>query len=189
VLARVAAAVGGEAALDSLDDSPLPDEDFEWSGIPDDIRPMVAKINAECDKFCEGVGDRELRTACRRLLARAAVGGPDAFRRLSRIEVAAASVCWAVGKVNDAFGWHGSHGDGWDGAGAGGLGEHGGVLLVKDLLRFFGLTQSSVSQRAEVLLAGADWIGAPGLLTSWYRRHLMQVRDRYRELLALRETE
>jgi hypothetical protein len=163
--------------LNNLDDAPLPNEDFDWSDIPDDIRPMVAKISAECDRFCQDLGDRELRTACRRLLAQAAAEGPDAFRRASRIDVAAAAVCWAIGKVNDVFGPHSA-----------GL-RAGGVLLVKDLMRYFGLAQSSVSHRAEVLLAGTDWVGTPSLLTSWYRRHLIEVRNRYQALRALREKE
>ncbi len=27
-------AVGGRSALDALDDAPLPDEEFDWNGVP-----------------------------------------------------------------------------------------------------------------------------------------------------------
>jgi hypothetical protein len=198
VLGRVAAAVGGEAALAELDDAPLPDESFDWSGVPDDIRSAVFAIQAECDKFCQDLGDPEFRTACRRLLARAAAGGPDAFRRSARTDVAAAAVCWAVGKANDLFGQPGAgqpglgqHGLSQPGAGQPGLGQPGlgqpglgqpglgqrGGMLVKDLMRYFGLSQTSVSKRAEVLLAATCWLGDPSLMTSSYRRQLIGVRD------------
>ena len=42
----VAADVGGRDALDALDDEPLPDEEFDWTAVPEDIRPKVAEILA-----------------------------------------------------------------------------------------------------------------------------------------------
>ncbi|MGH8909817.1 MAG: hypothetical protein ACRD0K_25820 [Egibacteraceae bacterium] len=73
-------AVGGPDRLADLDDAPLPDEPFAWSGIPDDIRDRVGDVLARCDRCCEELLDVECRTACRRLLARAAAGDPNVFR-------------------------------------------------------------------------------------------------------------
>ena len=74
VLAQLARAVGGGTVLDSLDDGPLPDEPFDWAGVADDIRPVVTEVLAACDNCCEQLLDVEYRTACRRLLARVAIG-------------------------------------------------------------------------------------------------------------------
>lgn len=96
-------AVGGDDALAALDDAPLPDEPFDWTGIDDDIRPKVAEILDLCDQHCTDLLDTEYRTAARRVLARIARQGPDAFRRRGRADTAAAAICWAVGRVNDLF--------------------------------------------------------------------------------------
>ena len=125
------AAAGGEDALRSLDDRPLPDEDFDWSGIPDDIHDKVGEVLALTDACCDELLDVEHRTACRRLLARAAAGDPVVFRRRASSANAAAAICWIVGKDNDLFS------------------PAGGRMLVKDLMAHFGLAQGSVSQRAD----------------------------------------
>jgi Domain of unknown function (DUF6398) len=113
----------------------------------------------------------EYRAACRRVLARAVRGDPAVFRRKGRSDTAAAAICWIVGKDNDLFT------------------PSGGGLLVKDLMAHFGLAQSGVSQRAETLMkaAGFDpnarrWdlrLGAPELLVSRRRRHLIELREKY----------
>lgn len=166
-------AVGGADALDALDDRPLPAEDFDWAGIDDDIRPRVDEILALCDTCCHELLDVEYRTACRRLLARAARGGPEVFRRRGRSDTAAAAICWAIGKANELFT---PSGDG---------------MLVRDLMAHFGLGQGSVSQRANTLLkaAGIDrgygygsWdlpLGDPALLVSARRHRIIDRRDRY----------
>ncbi len=43
MLAGLDREVGGRMQLQNLDDSPLPDEPFEWAGIPDDIRSWSAR--------------------------------------------------------------------------------------------------------------------------------------------------
>ena len=127
-------AAGGDDALRTLDDRPLPDEDFDWSGIPDDVHDKVAEVLALTDGCCDDLLDVEYRTACRRLLARAAAGDPAVFRRRASSATAAAAICWIVGKDNDLFR------------------PSGGRMLVKDLMAHFGLAQGGVSQRAETLL-------------------------------------
>ena len=164
-------AAGSEDALRALESRPLPDEGFDWAVIPDDIHDKVAEVLALTDACCDDLLDVEHRTACRRLLARAAAGDPAVFRRRASSATAAAAICWIVGKDNDLFS------------------PLGGRMLVKDLVAHFGLTQGGVSQRADTLIkaAGFDqsarrWglrLGDPELLVSRRRRHLIELRDEY----------
>lgn len=167
--AGLSESVGGDDALRSLDDRPLPDEDFDWADIPDDIHPAVAEVLGLVDACCDELLDAEYRTACRRLLARAAKGDPSVFRRRAKPATAAAAICWLVGKDNDLFR------------------TYAGGMHVKDLTAHFGLAHGSVSQRAGVLLraAGFDasspsWkrrLGDPSLLVSERRRRIIELRD------------
>lgn len=64
----LAGLVGGEEALKALDDRPLPDEPFNWTGIADDIRDRVSEILILTDRACDEILDAEYRTVLRRLL-------------------------------------------------------------------------------------------------------------------------
>ena len=183
VLDSLREAVGGAEALESLDARPLPDEDFDWEGVADDIREAVAEVLRLCDRYADDVLDVEFRTALRRLLARAARGDPKVFRRRARADTAASALCWAIGKANDLFS------------------PYGRGLLIKDMAAYFGLKGSTASQRANTLInaAGArpDYesysspyafsyyyssdlpLGAPDLLVSTRRRRILELRDRY----------
>jgi hypothetical protein len=159
--------VGSPEAMATLDDTPLPDEPFDPSGIPDDVRPKVDEVLALVDHCADTLLDVEYRTAFRRLLARSARRSPEVFRRRGRAVTAAAAICWMVGKANDLFV------------------PTGGGMAVKDLLASFGLAQTSVSQRAEAIARGAGidtWtegaeLGTPDLLVSSRRRELLCWRD------------
>ncbi len=168
-------AVGGEEALAALDDHPLPDEPFDWDGVPGDIADRVAEVLALCDRCCHELLDSEHRTACRRVLARVATGDPAVFRRKARAETAAAAICWIIGKANDLFS------------------TSAGGMYVKELTEWFGITQGSVSPRAATLLRAAGFdgrsfayqpsLGTPELLVSGRRRRIIERRDRFREML------
>ncbi|MCA1692122.1 MAG: DUF6398 domain-containing protein [Actinobacteria bacterium] len=167
-------AVGGEAALDRLHDRPLPDEEFSWDGIPDDVREPVSAVLALCDRCCDELLDAEYRTACRRFLNIVASGDPTVFRRGARADTAAAAVCWVVGKANELFS------------------TSGGGMLVKDLMAHFGLQQVGVSQRATTMLRAGGFstrhyrgleLGSPEFLVSSRRRSILERRDRFRALL------
>lgn len=159
--------VGSPEAMAALDDTPLPDEPFDPSGIPDDVRPKVDEVLALVDHCADSLLDVEYRTAFRRLLAQTARRSPEVFRRRGRAVTAAAAICWMVGKANDLFV------------------PTGGGMAVKDLLASFGLAQTSVSQRAEAIARGAGidtWaegaeLGTPDLLVSSRRRELLRWRD------------
>jgi hypothetical protein len=172
MLDALSRAVGGEQALDTLDDQPLPDEQFSWEGVPDDVRAPVGDVVALCDRCCDELLDVEYRTACRRFVNVVATRGGEAFRRRARAETTAAAVCWIVGKANDLFS------------------PAGGGMRVKDVMGHFG--QASASQRATALLRAGGFnadhyegveLGSPRFLVSARRRSILTRRDRYRAML------
>ncbi|MDA8295305.1 MAG: DUF6398 domain-containing protein [Actinomycetota bacterium] len=173
IRADLARQVGGAERLARLDDAALPDEAFSYAGIAEDICERVGEVLAEVDRCCDALLDRECRTACRRLLARAALGDPAVFRRKARSDIAAAALCWVIAKGNDL------------------LSASSGGLSAKGLLAHFNLS-GSVSQRAATLLKAAGItppgdalasfdlaLGDPALLVSSHRRHLIELAERY----------
>lgn len=162
--------VGGRMQLMKLDDTPLPDEPFEWAGIADEIHPVIREVLEACDRCAELLLDVEHRTAMRRFLSRAAVADPGTFRRKASTTRAAAAVAWVICRANDT------------------VGPYSSGLTVQDLLAWFGL-KGSVSQRAEALLRangvdphrlyGSMDLGTPDLLTSQRRADIIETRDRW----------
>jgi Domain of unknown function (DUF6398) len=171
LLDALAEEVGGQDALDSLDGTPLPDEEFGWDQVPADVRERVGEVLAACDRCCDDLLGAEYRTACRRLLARAAPGLSGMLRKTAKPEAIAAAVCWVIGKGNQR------------------LGQGTGELRVKDLMSYFSLSQSSVSERGyQIMHAGgikpastypAVRLGSPSLLVSARRRRIIELRDRH----------
>ncbi|MFI5047291.1 MAG: DUF6398 domain-containing protein, partial [Acidimicrobiia bacterium] len=120
---------------------------------------------------CDTLFDIELRTACRRLLARIAARDAAALQR-GRAETAASAIVWSIARANNAF-------ESW------GTGPY-----VRDLETYFALAPSTASQRASTLLRaaalpvpeyGSVHLAAPELLVSRERRRLMKDRDRHLE--------
>lgn len=168
------AEVGGEKTLASLNTDPLPDEDFNWAGIAEDVHARVSEVLSLCDRCCDEMLSGEYRTACRRYLALVAGGDPGVFRRRGSAQTAAAAVVWTIGTANELF--HPGRGS----------------MRVKDLLPHFGITQGGVSQRAATLMKASRlrdandhasaWdikLGTPDLLVCSRRRRIIEQRDRY----------
>lgn len=168
-LEQLARDVGGVDALMSLDESALPDEEFDWSGIPEDIRPAVEAILEQCDGCAEALFDVEHRTAMRRFLGRAARTDHKVFARKGSPTRGAAAVAWVITTGNRT------------------VGVWSAEMTAKDLLAHFGVT-GSVSDRAGTLMRAAGVptghatssieLGDPALLVSARRRSLMQSRDK-----------
>ncbi|RYC05722.1 hypothetical protein [Nocardioides zhouii] len=168
-LEHLARDVGGVDALMSLDESALPDEEFDWSGIPEDIRPAVEAILEQCDGCADALFDVEHRTAMRRFLGRAARTDPKVFARKGSPARGAAAVAWVITTGNQT------------------VGVWSAEMTARDLLAHFGVT-GSVSDRAGTLMRAAGVptghatssieLGDPGLLVSARRRSLMQSRDK-----------
>jgi hypothetical protein len=129
MLDHLADEVGGYDALDSLDDDPLPEEEFAWGSVPEDARDQVQRVLAGCDRCAGALLGPEYRTACRRLLARAARGIPGTPLASAKPEQVAAAVCWVIGRGNHRFG------------------TRPGELKVKDLTGYFGIAGSVVNDR------------------------------------------
>ncbi len=167
--ATLVRAVGDEQTLETLDDVPLPDEPFDWSGIPDDVHDAVDAMRVGCDDCCNALFDVEIRTACRRVLARVAAGDPTVFRRKARADTGAAAVCWIVAKANERLSYSG--------------------LTAKELGEWFGVG-SNPGARAPTFLKAGGWapqryggmdLGSPAYLTGPRRRQLIELRERYRD--------
>jgi hypothetical protein len=169
MLESLARQAGGPDALDTLDTEPVPDEELDWTGIPDDVHERVREVLILTDACCDEMLDVEYRTIVRRLLARVAAGDPQVFRRRARADTAAAALIWMAGRPNDLF----------------------RDIYVKDIVEWFGLT-SNPSQRAETFAKAAGlphssyWdepLGDPAFLHSSKRRSMIEWRDRYRRRL------
>ncbi|RBY78961.1 hypothetical protein DQ238_11330 [Geodermatophilus sp. TF02-6] len=162
--------VGGAAALDRLDDEPLPDEPFRWDGVPAEAGERVAEVLDLVDRFADEVLDVELRTAARRVLAEVSAADPALVRRARAASVAAA-ICWIVAKANGVFSDSG--------------------LAVKDLAGWFGVGATTPAQRAKPILQalgvdpsdfayGLSPLGSPDHLTAATRAEVIAARDRLR---------
>ena len=172
---RLREAVGGEKALDELDTGPLPEEPFAWDAVPADVHARVGEVLDLVERCCAELLDDEYRTACRRLLADAAAGDPQIFRRRGKAEMTAAAVCWIAGKANALF----------DPT------APGPTMQVKQLMAHFGLV-TSASQRSAMLLRAIGVepdnryvvmsLGTPRYLTGARRAQILDDRERFRAM-------
>lgn len=163
-------AVGGGDALAALDAAELPDEPFAWESVPDEARAVMEPLVAMLGDVVTRLAGVEYRTACYRLLARAAAGHPETVLRGKRLEITAAALFWAIGKANDFFD------------------ANVPDRQAKNVIPHFGVKAVS-SQRAHALLdaAGCDlvqdgWsftLGDPNLLVSERRKQIIAERDRF----------
>jgi hypothetical protein len=170
-LEYIADEVGGVEQLMLLTAEPLPDEGFDWAGIPEEIQPTVQAILEQCDACAGSVLDVEHRTAMRRFLGRAARNDPSLFRRKASPVRGAAAVAWVIATANRT------------------IGAYRSPMTGKDLLAHFGIN-GTVSDRAKALIraAGIDLnltygtlrVGDPGLLVSSRRAELVEERERAR---------
>ncbi len=167
MLKALADEVGGAPELAVIDCDPLPDEEFAWDGIDDDIRARVAEVLRLCDAACDALFDVEARTACQRLLARVARRSPKLFRQKGGVASAAGAVCWIIGKANHLF-------------------DTTAPPRIKDLGEAIGVTTPGT--RGDVFLKAAglqqEWhnrvvVGSADLLVSAHRLRIIELRDDY----------
>jgi Domain of unknown function (DUF6398) len=142
--------VGGRDALQSLDAAPIPDEPFAWTGVAEDIRPVVEQMRELIDGCCDALLDVECRTICRRVLARAAARSPEVFRRKARTDIGAAAIVWLVGQGNNLFG--------------------SGSVSVSAVCEHFGIASGNLSDRANTLRKAA------GIFEDEYRQSSWSIR-------------
>lgn len=162
---RLADQVGGSDALAELDDQPLPDEPFDWTGLDDDLRAPLGHVLELADAGCDRFFDVEHCTAVRRLLHDVALAKPRTFTGRGRPESAAAAACWLVARANDGP-------------------RSPDVVPTQELMAHFGVT-GSPSSRANTMreAIGARSVRMPGslgsvrYLTAEQRRYLIRQRD------------
>lgn len=166
VLDHLAESVGGRDALLVLDTAPLPDEDLDWTTVPEDVREPVAEVLGLLDRIAAEHFDVELRTAQRRFLSAVVAGEPDIFRRRGSTASAAAVIAWLVGRANGV------------------IASGGSSMPAGDLWPYFGL-KSGASQRGPTFRRAAGLeaygltttLGRPEWLTSAARRQITERRD------------
>ena len=164
VLDELADQVGGQMQLAQLTAEPLPDEPFDWTGLPAEIHHRVTEVLLRCDDCCDHYFDVEHRTAVRRLLHDVAAADRQIFLRRGRSETAAAALCWMVARANESISYLG--------------------LQTQELMSWFGL-QSPPSHRAYTMrgAVGANQtaslasLGSPRYLTGARRRWIIERRD------------
>lgn len=157
--------VGGVEALMKLDVTPLPDEAFDWSVVPEDIVDVVREIVTLVDDFADRTFGVEYRTACRRFLAAVVAADAAIFRRRASTAGSAAVVAWLVGRSNGL------------------VGQGGGGMLAGELWSQFGVKGASSRADAFRNAVGVDTyelrdaLGRPEWLVSDRRKELVRVRD------------
>lgn len=162
--------VGGEEALAGLRSEPLPDEALQLDRVPEDILDRVRATARLCDEAADALFDREIRTACRRVIAQTAAEEPAVFRRKSKDVTAAAAIVWAVATVNNRMGQY----YGIDGPLAKDLAAHFGLSAIptdraRPFLRSFGGPDHAWSRQLSFF--------TPEVLTGARRAELIRIRD------------
>jgi hypothetical protein len=165
LLEYLGAEVGGVDALMELEAAALPDEDFAWSVVPEDVRQPVGEIVELLDDFADRSFGVEFRTACRRFLAAVVAGDPVVFRRKASAASGAAVIAWLVGRAN------GLVAVGSDAMAAGDLWAHFGVKGAS--------TRAETFRRAARIDPGLTsyGLGRAAWLTSGKRANLVRARD------------
>jgi len=100
----LAGEVGDVDVLMGLAVAALPDEPFESAAVTTADGDQVSRLVLLCDRACDTLFDVEHRTACRRLLARAARRGSTVFSGRRDERRMAAAVVYAVGIANRSIG-------------------------------------------------------------------------------------
>jgi hypothetical protein len=93
---ELVAEAGGAEALAALTDDPLPDEPFEWSGVPEQWRDATAATLDRLDQVATDLCDIEVRTMGRRMLAALVVGDKGLFKRSADADRLAVAIIWVI---------------------------------------------------------------------------------------------
>ena len=161
----IVAVMVGDDAVETLDGAPLPDEPFDWEGIPEEARERVQEILDLCDRGCDALFDVEHRTAVRRLLARVARGDSTPLMR-GHANTAAGALCWIVARANHSVGRR-------------------TAVRTKDLAGWFvGEKWSPLDRSLRLLMAAGidvprfdtwDAVGTPDLLIGAVRQEMLDL--------------
>lgn len=174
-LAFLAGRAGGHEALMALDAQPLPDEEADLESVPAEVRATARDVLDLVDPVAARLLGTEFRTACRRLLVRAAVEDPSVLQGVAaeRLPRTAAALAWAAGQIGQVVGPH-------------------ATVKVRDLLAEFGLSGTVAQQGKPFLwaiglrdLSQAYYGGPPDLQISPVREQTVRLRQNVLRDLAL----
>ena len=158
--------VGGREAYDALDDTPLPDADFDWSRVPVKLHNAALETLTNVDRWAIEFFDAEVRTIARVVLAGVVATDPGMLTRSPRHDVLAAAILYFVMKhVTRRFSPSESARVPWR------------VLNQKQLAEATGIVPSSLSGRATTIdsmigHSGIDWAT---ILHSVQRRQVIET--------------
>jgi hypothetical protein len=93
---QIIAEAGGPEAYATLSDDPLPDEPFDWSGIPAQWHEATAATLARLDQVTTELCDVETRTIGRRILTALVAGDPGLFKRSADTDRLAVAIVYFV---------------------------------------------------------------------------------------------
>ncbi len=160
--------VGGRAAYDALDETPLPDADFDWSRVPVRLRDAASETLTLVDRWAVEFFDAEVRTIARVVLAGLVSADPGILTRSPRHDVLAAAILYFVMKhVTRRFSPSECARVPWK------------VVNHKQLAEATGIAPSSLSGRARTIdgivgHAGIEWAT---ILHSLERQQVIETRQ------------
>lgn len=169
VEAELVRLVGGREVLETLTDAPLDDVAFDWSRVPDALRPLTSETLDHLDRWAVELFDPEVRTIARAVLAAVVAADPAVFNRSARTDVLAAAVLEDLRmRLTGRMDASERRGLPW------------AVATQKDLAAATGVSASTIGNRARTVAnvveeAPIDW---PALLHSTQRREAIETRDK-----------
>ena len=99
MLEILSSSLGVDNFAEPLSTVPLPDEEFDWTLVPDAVHARTSEVLLLVDACADALFDTEFRTACRRYLARVATDVTLIAGRASATSTAAAIV-WNIHRAN-----------------------------------------------------------------------------------------
>jgi len=94
--------LGGPQRSAVLDDAPLPDRPFDWSGTTPEQEPFLHETLRHIDRVCEELFDAEVRTIARAVLACVNEGDSQLWTRSPRPDAVAGAVVWLAERTGGA---------------------------------------------------------------------------------------
>ncbi len=91
---QLIAILGGQQAYEALNNEPLADRAFDWSGVPEQWKEPTAATLARLDQITTEYCDDETRTIGRSILAALVTGDPGLFKRSLDSDRLALGIVW-----------------------------------------------------------------------------------------------
>lgn len=100
LLAALSRSVGAHDIAEHVEVAPLPDEEFDFTPVPAAVHTITAEVLRLVDSCADALFDTQIRTACRRYLARVATA--DAGKIIGRASASstAAAIVWNINRAN-----------------------------------------------------------------------------------------